>query len=186
MNSAWNFGSQGYSLPGNQYVPLAQMEKQQSNQGQSMPSINPMQFMNMGQTGGGNAALDAWTGIGPGGGSGASGASGSSGMMSGLLSNPFTWIAAAIAGNELYQNNTGNRKGESFPLEYAITGRSAFKDKDVWGKKADSVIPGLGSGLRIAGGMSSPYDMLKGDTWKDIGKELKSGGVLGGLLKKVF
>jgi hypothetical protein len=169
-----------------------------AQQQSSMPSINPTQFMDMFGGGGaasgsgtGNAALNAWTGVGPGassaGGAASGGASGGSGMMSGLASaGPWAALAAAIALNENYQGNIGNREGESFPLEYGITGRAFYKDKDVWGDKADDIIPGLGSGVRIAGGMSSPVDMFRADTWKDVGKELASGGVLGGLIKKLF
>lgn len=202
--NAWAYGNQGYSLPGSQYVPLDE-KKRQEQQSNQMPSMSPMQYMEM--MGGGAPAgggmpgfsaagaegassaggLPAWNAAGfEGLGGSAGGSSGGGGMMSGLLANPYTWIAAAIAGNELYQNNTGNREGESFPLEYAITGRAAYKDKDVWGDKADSIIPGLGSGIRIAGGMSSPADLLRGDTWSDIGDELKSGGVLGNFLKGIF
>lgn len=42
-------------------------------------------------------------------GSGA-GASGGSGAMSGVMSNPWAWLAAVVVGNELYANHRGYRR----------------------------------------------------------------------------
>jgi hypothetical protein len=95
-------------------------------------------------------------------------------------------VVAAIVGNEKYQENTGNRKGEMFPGEQALEGRAFFKDAPVWGDKADSVIPGLGSDIRIAGDLGSPFDLLHGSTYSDLWNNLKSGGILGGLFKSIF
>lgn len=135
-----------------------------------LPAWSPMGFEGTGALGSGSSAGGA-----------------SSGWMSGLGSaGPWAALAAAIIANENYQGNIGNRDDENFTGEYALTGRSAFMDKDVWGDKADDIIPGLGSGIRIAGGMSSPIDMLEGDTWSDIWDELKSGGMLGGMIKEWF
>jgi hypothetical protein len=197
-------------LPPGTRMQMAAMPQKQEQQQQSGMSMNPSTLMDMqGMFGNSapNAALDAWTGIGPSGGlmgsgsgnaalnawtgvgPGASGASsaGGSGFGSGMAAaGPWAALAAAIALNENYQGNIGNREGESFPLEYGLTGRAFYKDKEVWGDKADDIIPGLGSGVRIAGGMSSPVDLFRGDTYKDLFKELKSGGMLGGILKGLF
>ena len=186
-------------------------QPQQEQQQQSGMSISPSNLMNMSEglfgnsgstagldawtgigpgassgglmgSGSGNAALNAWTGVGPGASSAGGGGLGSSMAAAG----PWAALAAAIALNENYQGNIGNREGEAFPLEYGLTGRAFYKDAPGWGDKADDIIPGLGSGVRIAGGMSSPVDLFRGDTYKDLFKELKSGGVIGGLLRGLF
>jgi hypothetical protein len=117
---------------------------------------------------------------------GGSAASGGSSAFSAIVSNPYAWIAAAIAGNELYQNNTGNRDDEKFPLQHAITGRSFYKDKDVWGDKADSVVPGLGEGIRLAGASSSPYDLIAEDGLSEMWDSLKKGGTIGSVFREIF
>ena len=81
---------------------------------------------------------------------------------------PWAALAAAILLNENYQSNIGNREGESFPFEYALTGRAFYKDKDVWRDKANDIIPGAGEGINIAGSLSSPFDLFRGDTWSGI------------------
>jgi hypothetical protein len=122
--------------------------------------------------GGGGAAAGAGGGAA---GGGAAGAGGGSSAAGGLAAAWPAAIVAAIVGNELYQNNTGNRDGESFPLEYGLTGRAFYKDAPGWGEKADDIIPGLGSGIRTAGLLSSPVDLFRGDTYKGLWDEAKSG-----------
>lgn len=109
---------------------------------------------------------------------GSSGGLGSSIMGAG----PWAALAAGILLNENYQGNIGNREGESFPMEYGLTGRALYKDAPGWGEKADEIIPGWGDDIRLAGALSSPVDLFRGDTWSTVWDSLKSGGPLGGLL----
>ena len=170
-----------------------QPQSSQSSAGGS-PGISPMSFA--GQFGnsfgsgssaaaGGGGAASASGGASAGG-SAAGGGASSAGGASSLLS---FWPAAAVAavvGNEMYQNNTGNRDDEKFPLEYGITGRALFKDGPVWAEKADSVFDGWGDDIRIAANTSSPLDMFDKDTWKDTFDAAKRGGTLGGIIRKIF
>lgn len=117
--------------------------------------------------GGGSSAAGGGGAAGAGGGSSFGGAAASAG--------PWAALAAAIALNENYQGNIGNRDGESFPLEYGLTGRAFYKDAPGWGEKADDIIPGAGSGIRTAGLLSSPVDLFRGDTYKGLWDEAKSG-----------
>lgn len=216
MADPWGYGSQsqsGYNF--GSYVPLQQQQRQQQQQSGRMPQINPMQFINQGGQGGGlfgggaamtptataqasgtvgaHAAPYAGAGSSAAGGygggffsgmfgGGASGAGGASSLMSFW---PAAVVAAAIA-NENYQGNIGNRDNEAFTGEYALTGRAFNKDAKGWGDKADGVLPGLGSGVRIAGNLSSPVDLFRGDTYRDLWKDLKNGGTVGSVLKELF
>lgn len=177
-------------------------QQQQQQSGGPMGGMNPMSMM-QGQSGGGNgigglfgggmtptASAQASGTVGahaaPYAGSGASGAGGGGSMMGGLAANPYAWIAAAVLANEKYQNNTNNRKSEAFPLEWGLEGRAFYKDAPKWGAKADKVIPGMGSDIGIAGDLSSPADMFRGSTYSDLWKNAKKGGILGGLVRKIF
>jgi len=117
-----------------------------------------------------------------GGGAAAGGASGYSSLLSFW---PAAVVAAAVA-NENYQGNIGNRDGEGFTGEYGLTGRAFYKDAPGWGEKADEVLPGLGSGVRIAGNLSSPVDLFRGETYKNLWDDLKNGGTVGSIFKELF
>ncbi|MEG3806638.1 hypothetical protein DBT53_002530, partial [Aerococcus mictus] len=171
----------------------AKNQQQSSSPGLGVAS----HFMNSGASapGLGGAASGATSGTGAAGSSvahtgSAMGASGGSGAGGGSAYGPASfWPAAggaAVIGHEKYQNNTGNRKSEAFPLEWGLEGRALYKDKDVWAKKADKVLPGWGDDINIAGSLSSPADMFRSSTWSGLFKSLKSGGLLGGLVKKVL
>ncbi|MNL10838.1 hypothetical protein D3C87_1316520 [compost metagenome] len=114
-------------------------------------------------------------------------AGGSSGAMSGLAAaGPWAALAAAVIGHNEWADRKGLRDGESFKGEYGLTGRALYKDKDYYAERADKIIPGLGDSVNIGGSLSSPADMFRGETWKGIGKSALKGGVVGGLLKKIF
>lgn len=177
----------------NRLLPLREEEERRAqNQSNSLPNLNLLENLSSGGGqgfGGGLGSTASSTLGGKGGGLAAKNVAGSSsgGLGSSLASaGPWAALAAAIALNENYQGNIGNRGGESFPLEYALTGRSLYKDAPGWGEKADDVVPGLGSGIRTAGLLSSPVDMFRGDTYSDLWDEVKSGGTLGGILKGIF
>ena len=114
---------------------------------------------------------------------GAGAGSSSAGGLGGLAGAGWpALLVAGIALNENYQNNIGNRDGESFPLEYALSGRALYKDAPGWADKADSAIPGLGDGIRVAGLTSSPIDLFRGETYSDLWDVAKGGGLIGSLL----
>lgn len=162
------YGSTEYGSP---FLRNAQ-KQQASNRSVGAPPLGLVQQFSGGGSGSGISGLFGGGGFG-----GATGAAGSgSGLGSAAASaGPWAALAAAIALNENYQGNIGNRDGESFPLEYALTGRSLYKDAPGWGEKADEILPGLGSRIRTLGLVSSPVDKFRGDTYKDLWDEAKSG-----------
>lgn len=180
----------------------AQRQQQQVGLGGGGGGMNPMQGMQIaknfmpassgasaaGAGSAGGTASGATAG-GTAGGSAAGGAAGSAGggLSSGLAAaGPWAALAAAIVGHNEWAERKGLRDGENFKFEYGLTGRALYKDKDWYAERADKVVPGLGDDINIAGSMSSPVDLFRGDTWKGIGKSLAKGGVVGGLVKKLF
>lgn len=163
--------------------------QQQDQQGGGVPNIGGLTDLFGGSLGGAAGAEGGKTSAvaGLGAKNVAGGAAGGGGFGSTVsAAGPWALLAAAILGQENYQQNIGNRDDEAFPYETAITGRALYKDAPGWGEKADDIIPGLGSPIRIAGLTSSPVDMFRGDTYKDLWKEAKGGGLLGGLFKGLF
>ncbi len=106
--------------------------------------------------------------------------------MSGLASNPYAWLVAAAVGNELNANHEGRRDSDAFKGESAMTGRALYKDSEHLTEQGNKIFDGLGDGIGIGSKISSPLDMLRGDTWSGVWDNAKRGGVLGGLLRKVF
>lgn len=158
--------------------------QQQGSQG---GGINPMQFMDKfggaSSGGGGNAALDAWTGMGPSGGASSGGASSGSSLAS---FGPWAALAAAIVGNEANATHEGRRQNDSFFMEEALKGRALYEDKDHLREQGNKIIPGLGEDINIAGNLSSPLDMFDGDTWQSAWDSAKKGGMLGGIFRSIF
>ena len=168
MRTAFSFGA-----PGARYVPLREQERQQQSQQDGLP---PLGLIN--QFAGNNGFL---------GGLGGQAGGGSSGAGSTLASaGPWAALAAAIALNENYQGNIGNRDGESFPLEYALRGDAFAKDAPGWAEKANDILPGSGGGIETAGLLSKPWAVADGDTYKGVWDHVKGGGTLGGILKGLF
>lgn len=171
MRNSFSFGA-----PGTRYVPLNEQKPQQQSQQGGLP---PLGLIN--QFSGGNSFFGGLGGQ-AGGGSAAGG-----GTSSALASaGPWAALAAAIALNENYQGNIGNRDDESFTGETALTGRALYKDAPGWGEKADDILPGLGSGIRSAGALSSPYDLVAGDGLSDFWDEAKRGGTIGSIFRELF
>lgn len=126
----------------------------------------------------------AWGSVG---GASSGGAAGGGGATGGLAAaGPWAALAAAVIGHNEWADRKGLRDGESFKGEFGLTGRALYKDKDYYAERADKIIPGLGDSVNIGGSLSSPADMFRGETWKGAAKSALKGGVVGGLLRKIF
>lgn len=173
---------------------LSQPKQQQQQSGGPMGGMNPMSMMGgqggMGSMFGGGSAGAASGGGSAAGAAGASGGSaGGSAAASGASSLMSFWPAAVVAaavGNELNAKHEGRRDSDAFTGESALTGRAMYKDADHLTEQGNKIFDGLGDGWGLAANMSSPLDLFRGDTWSDAWDHAKRGGVLGGLVRKIF
>jgi len=176
-------------LNGGQVAGINQQPAQSQSPfgGGGSPPIGLIQQFAGGE-GGGIGGLFGGGGSSATGAAGAEGAGAAAGGGEGALAaaGPWAALAAIIALNENYQGNIGNRDDEKFPLEYGLTGRGAYKDAPGWAEKADEQVEGLGSGIRIAGNLSSPVDLFRGETYSNLWDDLKRGGTVGSVLKGLF
>jgi hypothetical protein len=99
---------------------------------------------------------------------------------------PWLALAAGIVAHNEWAENKGLREGEKFKGEYGLTHRALYKDKDWYRKQADEFIPGLGDDINLLGSISSPADAFRSKTRHDIKDSLKSGGVPGNLIRRIF
>lgn len=115
------------------------------------------------------------------GGAGAGGASSAGGAASSGMS---AW-PVAVAALAIGQHQWAKRKGLHDDKD-AITGRALLKDSEYYQKKGNEKVSGLGDEMRLAALGSSPADLFRKDTWSSAAKLAAKGGILGGLLKKIF
>ncbi len=151
-------------------------------------SVSPS-FVSGGTATGSTAGMTGtWGSVAGGGSSAGAGASSAGASSSGGLAaaGPWAALAAAVIGHNEWAERKGLRDGESFKGEYGLTGRALYKDKDWYAERADKIVPGLGSDINLGASFSSPADLFRGDTWKGAAKSALKGGVIGGLLKKIF
>lgn len=151
-----------------------------SNQGfSSMLNKTPLGSMT------GGASGSAGTASGSAAGGSAGGAASGAGSALGAI-GPWAALAAFGVAQDQWAKKKGLRDGEKFRGEYALTGRSPFKDAPYYAKKADKVVPGMGDEIMLASAFSSPVDVLNGKGLKRAKDAIKGGGTVGKLLKKVF
>lgn len=131
------------------YATMAQNNPSAASTGQSqaggggggMPPMGLMQqFMGGGSGAAGGGATTGGVGSATAGGSSAAagGSGASSGAMAGLMSNPFTAMAAAIAGNVVYQNNKGISSYKD-----SLMGRAGGNTLDYYGGRDDGKTHGM-------------------------------------------
>lgn len=149
-------------------------------------SISPNLSLGSSATGSVEGMTGSWGSV-AGGGSSSAGSSSAGASSGGLAAaGPWAALAAAVVGHNEWADRKGLRDGESFKGEYGLTGRALYKDKDWYAERADKIVPGLGSDINVGASFSSPADLFRGDTWKGAAKSALKGGIVGGLLKKIF
>jgi hypothetical protein len=120
-------------------------------------------------------------------GAGAGGAAAGGGGYSALAAGgPWAALAAAIVGHNQWAKGQGLRDNEKFPLQTGLEGRALYKDSKRYQEWGNRAFDGLGDGARLAGLGSSPTELFKGKNWAEAAKIAAKGGLLGGVLRKIF
>lgn len=116
---------------------------------------------------------------------GSAGGAGAGGGASGAASGGMSAWPVAVAALALGQHEWAKRKGLHTDSD-ALTGRALYKDSEYYQQKGNEKVSGLGDEMRLAAMGSSPADLFRKETWATVAKLGAKGGILGGLLKKIF
>lgn len=118
-------------------------------------------------------------------GAGVGGAGGAGGGASGAASGGMSAWPVAVAALAIGQHEWAKKKGLHTDSD-ALTGRALYKDSEYYQQKGNEKMDGLGDEMRLAAMGSSPADLFRKETWTTAAKLAAKGGILGGLLKKIF